>query len=240
MTPLILLFMFASCQFGSYEFLTVEFPSFPADFPLSEEPRRWTLEWSDPDGDSGCEEVLYGGSGACSIKVRKESPVICLLHPSGFGEEFQPHPAGGLFVPGEEPVVSLSWLDGAGADFLMRAHRGGMDLSIFNTRRFLQDIRDKEVNDPWLLDWTLLERKLTRQEMKSWYLREQHRFDLEIPLPEGVWFSRALFLPPLRQRSEGIRLLSLPEGDHYFYDPRQKKGFALSVDDQGEFFRVFY
>ncbi len=238
LTAVILLIL--SCRFGETESLTVEFPPSVTDFPLSPEQRDWTLQWCESGATPESRAVHFGESASCEIEVYKETPVVCLLIPSGISEHFSPYPAGGLFVPGEDPVIELSWKDGAGAEFLIRALQGGMDLSSFNSRRFLSEIKEKEVRDPWQMDWALLERRLAGNEMKSWYLREKHRFDLEIPLPQGLWFSRSLFLEPLEQSSSGRAAFSLTEGDHHFFDPLQNLGFAVAVDDRGEFFQIFY
>ena len=117
---------------------------------------------------------------------------------------------------------------------------GGLDLSAFNARRFITEIQEKDLSDPWEIDWSLLERRLARQDMKSWYLREKHHFEIEVPIPQGLWFRRSLFMEPLNQSSSGQTILSLTEGSHFFYDPWQNKGFAVTVDDRGEFFQIFY
>ncbi len=237
---IILYFLMISCSLGRFDTMTVTLPALPPGAPALEENSEWILKWISPGQESESLTITFTEGKRVEFPVEKETPVVCLLYPPCESSEFHPRPAGGLFMPGEESVILAEWYDGAGCDFLFRAVRGGFDPAVFHCRRFLSEIREKGISDPWLIDWALLERKLYELDMKSWYIRSQFSFSIEGIIPEGVWYSSSLYLPPMETRSDSFTSLELPMGDHYFYEPVRKTGIIFSVDEKGHYYTALF
>ena len=239
--PLFLFVFLLSCSPGYYRPLEVLPPPVPVCFTESfPTERSWTLVYRSGDGEIHRQEVGHFDNFPVSIDVLKESAVFCLLYPPCFDDHFSPHPAGGIFLPGDQGSLQLSWEDGAGAAFLLQATEGGLNPLTQNINRLMDEIREKGSPDPWLLDWVLLSRQLEQQEMRSWYIRKKHCFSVTVPFPVGQWTPASLWLFPIQQEDTGPREMELPEGDHYFCDFVRKKVFAVSVDEDGAVFEILY
>ena len=229
------------CRFGQTTLITVRLPDIPGDssFPFPDG-RPWILVSWDGRGGCGEKEISFSGGDQLSLEVLKESPVLCLLYPPRMAEHFQPRPAGGIFVPGEPGRLEMTWLGGAATEFFLKTAERGGDLHSLNLRRWFLEIQERGAPDPWALDWELLGRQLARREMRTWYIRKTHGYDLELPFPPGTWSSRSFWLPAVGSSGCGPVTVELSTGTHSFYNAATGEVFAVQVDDRGEFFCVLY
>jgi hypothetical protein len=234
-----------SCHLGSREVVELKLPVLPENMSyLEDDGDLWLLEFRDGSGDVIREEIPFSSSGYCSIEVEKESPLLCLLYPPAFSENFSHYPAGGVYEPGNPHRINLSWKDGAGVSFLMKAALSGVELNSLNMEKLLGEIRAKEFSDPWDLDWSLLGRQLIKGEMRSWYIRENYQFELEIPGFPGRYLVPSYALQdPVESSGGDTDTVFLSEGTHRFLDRGMRNSgdvLVLEVDDQGESFSVLY
>lgn len=237
--PLFLLtVLLGSCRFLTVDSIQLDLPACPQNLPSFPEDSRWTLEYLSGTGQSEAIEISYTGECSLSLDIPKEAFLVCLLHPPEISDYHTFHPAGGLFEPGENPSLDITWPGGAGAAFLIDAAEGGLQLSTINLRRLSDTILEKGDPDPWLLDWDLLGCQLAQREMRSWYVRKKYFYDLNILFPVGRWLSGSAWLDPFDLDVSVTLELGLCEGIHSFLNIDSGEIFIIIVDDKGEFFTL--
>lgn len=232
--------LLGSCRFLAEDSIQLKLPVYPQNLPPFPENSLWTLEYLSGCGPVESMEIPYCGEGALSLLVPKETFLICTLHPPFLSDFYNLHPAGGLFEPGENPSVDITWAGGGGSAFLIDAAEGGLVLSTINLRRLSDTILEKGDPDPWFLDWDLLGRQLVQRDMRSWYVRKKICFDLDLLFPEGRWLPDSVWLDPLVINDSEIHELELCEGIHSYLDLNSGNIFIITVDKKGEAFTLLY
>ncbi len=235
----------SSCRLGTEELVELKLPVLPGNLAyLKDDQGPWRLEVRDGRGEIVREDLSFEPSSICSIEVNKESPLLCLLYPPVISDCFFHYPAGGIYEPGGAHRINLSWQDGAGVFFLMKAAASGVDLNCINMEKLLREIREKEFSDPWDIDWALLGRQLIKEELRSWYIRENYLFEVDLPSYPG----RHLLYPyalqdPVESSGGNTDRVFLSEGTHRFLNRGMRHAgevLVVEVDHQGEFFSVVY
>ena len=236
---LTLLILAVSCSLGRMDQIVLVFPELP-EGRIYDSDGAWILKSRDGAGRVLCRELRFVPGRTFLLEVQKEVPLVCLLYPPSPSRYFKARPAGGLFVPGETASLELTWPDGAGASFLVDAASGGLDLNRINLRRLMDTIGERGEPDPWELDWDLLGQQLAKEEMRYWYIRKKHSYELTVPFPAGSWYSRSLWLDPIVCNGDLNPELTLTEGAHYFRNSETEQVYLVVVEDSGEFFTLLY
>jgi len=129
-------------------------------------------------------------------------------------------PAGGLFPAGlrswrGQPVMELTWEDGAAALVLDRARSAGADLARFNAPRLLSCMRARA--DPWTLELDRAAQCIALGTFTSWDLDERPSRDIQVDPGPGSWFLEDPLVPPLRAEGTRVVLKGVTWGTHRLF-----------------------
>ena len=69
----------------------------------------------------------------------------------------------------------------------------GIDLSTFNTGRFIQAIQEKAQDDPWSLNAELIMYNLAVKNFRKTDIKKRPCLDIEISVESGSWFLESPF-----------------------------------------------
>lgn len=129
-------------------------------------------------------------------------------------------PAGGLF-PADlrswhgQPVIELTWEDGAAALVLDRARSAGADLARFNAPRLVSCMRARA--DPWTLELDRAAQCISLGTFTSWDLDERPSQDVEVDAGPGSWFLEDPLAPPAQAEGTRVVLKRITRGTHCLF-----------------------
>ena len=197
------------------------------------EPERWEVSWLSEGGVCG-RTVAAGGRFALSLPKERPTLVIARPETGGVTDLWKAKPAGFAAAAGDPPSgeIRLAWEEGFAAWYLLHLAETGIDPEAINIRRFLDTVRSRGGENPWDLDRRALGEDLYDGDLWVYSFRLPDREEVDIPLPEGTWFSEYLPSAPLVAGPEGWTG-NLGVGIHAYLRGEDGAAAVVDVDEGG-------
>ncbi len=196
---------------------------------------RWNVCWTGEGGDVYSRTVEKGR--ALQMRVPRECPLILAAYPVlQVNTAFCLKPAGCVLSALERPAaglrISLNWVDGFAAEFLLGLAEQGADPASLNIARFRREASFRSLGNPWTLDAVKLAEDVCGGRLRVYSFKLLPVHNVALPLPAGKWYSD---FPPEPYMESGPSGWNGPltEGLHRFYRPADNTAALASVNAEG-------
>jgi hypothetical protein len=223
-----------SCTlFSPNQEITISPPD-PLTIPLTSHSRLigWQVTVSGAGADSEYGTVPHG---KIRLEVPRDTMTLVLLHPVLEPGGRLGYPAGTVVKPGwSGQDVRATWRGGWTASLLAGLVRQGFDPDRFQGLRLLDEIKQRDISDPWLYDSARLASAFSTGNFTLYELVCLPLFSVELlGLPEGFILPENPFSDPVMVTSgTGCRLV-LPAGTFRYWLPDKGGWATIVVNDQG-------
>lgn len=225
-----LLLLLPGCRFlSTTEELVLELPK-KQGVLLAGSIESWNLRFQGREGEC-IEKTIPGSLNHINLIVEQGIEIPVTLEANlRFGDVlFSSRPAGFIYPYDCKSYGrgAFSWERGFPADVLLSASRV-LKPGEINIQRLLEQVEDRAgESGQWNLDYQLLIDELADGDLSVYDIRLKRERDVELALPEGLWFSENPLSPSIESLSfENEVLVSLCAGIHRFVHP---EGMVLEV-----------
>jgi hypothetical protein len=197
----LLLFFFSllviSCTLlGPDIVLILQMPSLPLSWPAAFPDLSYLVCYPDETGNLA---YYYAPDDqlVMQISLNKKYNSFVVVYPLVGNGEICLRPAGAVFPlhlkSGSENTLLLSWEAGFTAHIFEQLWKKHVDLSYFNTVRFISEAREKSPEDPWQLDENLILEHLAAYDFSVYDIKKLPARDIALSAFPGTWFSESPF-----------------------------------------------
>ena len=169
-----------------------------------------------------------------SISKKYNTPVVA--YPILKEQKFSLPPAGAIFpinyCQEGKDRITLTWEMGFPAYIFERLLNLGVDISTFNSHRFIDVIDEKSTGDPWSLNAELIMQSIAVNNFRKTHIKKAPCSDIILIIGIGSWFLESPFSPIYNSDDNDILYIEgITEGFHRLFKIGSSRYIDLYITD---------